>query len=122
MAATETDPATLMRDALAAVDRRDTDAFCAFLADDVRFRFGNAPAVEGIDAVRAAVEGFLASLAAVTHRVERAWPVAGGVVAHGRVTYTRPDGSALTVPFANVWQLAGDRVGEYLIFADVSAL
>jgi hypothetical protein len=41
---------------------------------------------------------------------------------HGQVTYTRHDGSQLSVPFANVLKLDGTRVREYLVFADASTL
>jgi hypothetical protein len=41
---------------------------------------------------------------------------------HGEVTYTRHDGSRLSVPFANIFKLDGTRVREYLVFADVSPL
>ena len=44
----------------AAIDARDADAFAAFLAEDGEFRFGNAPAVRGRAAIRAAVAGFFA--------------------------------------------------------------
>lgn len=43
--------------------------------------------------------------------------------AHRRaVTYTRHDGSTLTVPFANVFGMRDIRVAHYQIYADVSAL
>jgi ketosteroid isomerase-like protein len=106
----------------AAIDRKDADAFCAFIAPQGRFRFGNAPVVEGRAAIRELVAGFFGALAALSHRLEAAWPVPGGVVCHGVVTYTRHDGSQLSVPFCNVFAIAEDGIRDYRIFIDNSAL
>jgi len=106
----------------AAIDARDARAFAAFLAEDAECRFGNAPPVRGRDAIEAYVEGFFEALGGVSHRVEALWTSEGRLTCHGEVRYERRDGSALTVPFANVLYLAGDRVSRYLVFIDNSAL
>lgn len=49
----------------AAIDRKDAATFAAYLADDVMFRFGNAPPSHGHDTARAAVEAFFAGVAAL---------------------------------------------------------
>lgn len=113
-----TDLATLF----AAIDRKDADAFAGFIAPAGRFRFGNAPVVEGRAAIRDLVAGFFGALAALSHRLEASWPVPGGLVCHGVVTYTRHDGSALSVPFCNVFGIGDDGIRDYLIFIDNSAL
>ncbi len=107
---------------LGAVDARDTAAFGDHLAEDVVFRFGNAPAVAGAEAVRSATEQFLGGLRGISHSVTEVWEVDDVVAAHGSVTYTRLDGSTLSVPFALIWHLAGGLIHEYRIFVDVSAL
>jgi limonene-1,2-epoxide hydrolase len=38
------------------------------------------------------------------------------------VTYTRHNGSSLSVPFANVFELKGDKIASYRIYIDNSAL
>jgi len=38
------------------------------------------------------------------------------------VTYTRHDGSVLTVPFANVFEMRGDKIAAYRIYVDNSLL
>ena len=106
----------------AAVDGRDADAFASFLADDVRFRFGNAPVVEGRQTVRDVVAGFFGSIEAVCHEVVETLHAGDTVVSRGQATYTRKDGSVLSVPFANVFKLAGGKIREYLIYVDASAL
>jgi len=102
----------------AAIDARDADAFAAFLAEDGEFRFGNAPPVHGRAAFRAAVAGFVAAIGGGRHRLLASWTGPGSAVCEGEVTYPRHDGSTLTVPFANVFALAGGRIRSYRIYID----
>lgn len=106
----------------AAIDRRDADAFASHLAEDVVFQFGNAAPVAGRAAVREAVAGFFGSIAGLAHTLEQGWTTPDAVIVRGQVTYTRHDGSTLTVPFANLLELAGDGIARYGIFIDISAL
>lgn len=111
-----------MHAALKAVDDRDVERFCDCLHAQAAFRFANAPPVHGRAAIREALAHFFGTIAAIAHTVEAAWDTGDALVAHGRVTYTRPDGSELTVPFANVCYMDGDAIGEYLVFVDASGL
>jgi uncharacterized protein (TIGR02246 family) len=104
------------------IDAKDADGFAEFLTDDAIFRFGNGEPTRGRPAVREAVAGFFESVKALEHSVQESWAHRDTVVMHGKVTYTRHDGSRLQVPFANVFKLDGKRVREYLVFADVSQL
>lgn len=105
-----------------AIDARDVEAFTSFLAPECRFRFGNLPEVAGLDGIRQFVSGFFASIAALEHEIAERWEVPGGWVVHGVVSYTRQDGSVLTVPFAILLKTATAGITEYLIFADTSEL
>lgn len=105
-----------------AIDGKDSRAFSSFLAADCVFRFGNLPAVEGISGIEEFVSGFFDSIDSLSHEVEESWEVPGGVVCHGRVSYTRVDGSVLTVPFANILKGGSAGISEYYIFADTSQL
>jgi len=69
-----------------------------------------------------ATGGFFASIAALEHEIAERWEVPGGWVVHGVVSYTRQDGSVLTVPFAILLKTATAGITEYLIFADTSEL
>jgi len=114
--------ASWVRDLFTSIDSQDTPAFLGFLADNVSFRFGNAPVVDGKAAVGEVVSGFFKSIKSLRHEVIEYWAHPGSVVCHGEVTYTRHDASTLTVPFANILKLDGSLVREYIIFVDVSAL
>jgi ketosteroid isomerase-like protein len=104
------------------IDAKDAEGFAAFLTEDAVFRFGNAEPARGKKAVHEAVAGFFAGVKSLRHTVRESWSHPEAVVMHGEVTYTRHDGSQLSVPFANVFKLQGSLVREYLIFADASKL
>jgi ketosteroid isomerase-like protein len=106
----------------AAIDGRDAQAFAGFLAADGEFRFGNAPPVVGRDAVRDAVAGFFGAIGGCRHRLLRAWQTEGSVACEGEVTYTRHDGSQVTLPFANVFVLRGGEIASYRIYIDNAPL
>jgi ketosteroid isomerase-like protein len=106
----------------AVIDARDADGFVAQLTPDAEFRFGNAPAVHGREAIRAAVANFFAMIAGCRHRLLGHWNGPGTSVCEGEVTYTRRDGTTVTVPFANVFELRGERIAAYRIYIDNTPL
>jgi ketosteroid isomerase-like protein len=104
------------------IDAKDAEGFSGFLTEDAVFRFGNGEPARGKKAVHDAVAGFFEGVKSLRHTVRESWSHPDAVVMHGDVTYTRHDGSQLSVPFANVLKLDGTLVREYLVFADVSKL
>jgi ketosteroid isomerase-like protein len=105
-----------------AIDGMDATAFGTFLTEDAVFRFGNAPAVHGRAAIEQAVRHFFASIRRSRHRLGRVWPGADAVAVEGTVTYTRLDGSEVTLPFADTFVLRGERISEYNIYVDIAPL
>lgn len=107
----------------AAIDAGDVDGFMDWLAPDCSFVYGSSEPVRGPEAVRAAVEGFLAGFAAVSHRVNASWEVGDAAITEGAVTYSRRDGTSLTLPFCNVFHLAEEgRIRDYRIYIDPTQL
>jgi hypothetical protein len=106
----------------ASIDARNIEKFVSFLDADCDFRFGNLPAVTGIDSISDFVGGFFASVASLRHDLNEFWLMPDGAVCHGTVSYTRHDGSVLSVPFANIFKTRNLKIVEYLIFADTSQL
>ena len=100
----------------------DMEGFLGFIAADAEFRFGSAPPVRGHAAIRAAVEGFYSSIAALSHELQRIVAQDDTVVCEGEVTYTRHDGSMITLPFCNVFETDGDLITLYRIYADITPL
>ncbi len=104
------------------IDSSEAVAFCNFLTEDCQFTFGNMPTVQGRSAISDAVSGFFSSIAGLSHAVEQSWFNQDAVTSHGIVTYTRHDGSSLSVPYAVILKLDGDHVQDYRIYADTSQL
>ncbi len=112
----------LAKNLLAAVDRKDTEQFLGFIAEDARFRFGSAPPVIGHDAIRDAVGGFFASIAGLSHALEHVITSGSTLLIEGDVTYMRHDKSAITLPFVNVLEVANDLIVDYKIYIDIGPL
>jgi len=103
-----------------AIDAADASGFCAYLTEDAVFRFGNAPPVQGRPAIERAVSQFFESIRRLPHQLVRFWPAAHAVAVDGFVTYTRLDGTEITLPFADTLVLRGDRISEYYIYVDIA--
>lgn len=106
----------------AAIDRKDHAAFSGFLLSDACFRFGNQSPLIGRTPISASVSAFFDVLSSIRHQVENRWVVPEAAIVTGTVTYTRRDGSTLTVPFATVMRVTTEGISDYRIFADTSAL
>jgi ketosteroid isomerase-like protein len=109
-------------DLFAAIDAKDTPRFLSFLGEDAQFRYGNNPPAVGIDAIRAAVDGFFAAVKALSHSVDHVWGEPDHVICAGKVTYTRHDGRLISIPFCNVFAMRSGRIKDYLVYADPSPL
>jgi ketosteroid isomerase-like protein len=105
-----------------AIDAKDTKTFLEFIAEDGVFRFANAPAAQGHQAIGGGVEGFFGTIKASKHHISRTWDDAHSRVCQGEVTYTRLDNKTVTVPFVNVFLMRGDKISEYQIYIDLAPL
>jgi limonene-1,2-epoxide hydrolase len=106
----------------AAIDANDGEAFAKFLTPDASFRFGSAPAAVGRDAIVAGVEGFFATIAGCSHRIDKVIGRGDSLLCEGWVTYRRHDQTEVAVPFADVFELRGDLISEYKIYMDIAPL
>ncbi len=104
------------------VDGSDANTFVTFLTDEASFQFANAPVVKGKPAIREMLKGFFDSIKGLNHQLTDTWQQNDAVICRGVVTYTRHDGSTLTVPFANIFRLKDGLIDEYLIYVDASQL
>ncbi len=104
------------------IDAMDTERFLGFIAPDAQFRFGSTPAVRGHAGIRAAVEDFFSSIAALSHELQRLVAEGDSAVCEGEVTYTRHDGSTITLPFCNVFEVKDGLISLYRIYIDVAPL
>lgn len=104
------------------IDAMDADAFVGFLTDDATFRYGNQNPVEGTAAVREYVHTFFGMIDSLSHDVTGTVEGEGALCCWGEATYVKPDGTRVTLPFANVFRLQGAKVKDYLVHIDPSPL
>jgi ketosteroid isomerase-like protein len=104
------------------IDAGDAAGFVDFLTPDAQFRFGNAPVILGVREIGAAVTGFFGTIRSSQHRLVKSWCTHETAGCEGEVTYMRHDGTIVTFPFANVFQLRGDKISCYRIYIDISSL
>ncbi len=109
-------------DVFAAIDSKDAEAFVGFLTEDAVFRFGSAPAVQGRDAIRSAVDGFFGTIAACSHDVQNTLSNGSTLVCEGDVTYRRQNDTEITLPFTDVFEYDGELISHYKIYIDISPL
>jgi hypothetical protein len=95
-----------------AIDRMDPDGFVRFLTDDGSFRFGKIPAIRGRPAIRDAVAHFFASIGGLSHHITGIYEQGDTAIVEGEVTYTRKDGSRITIPFADFFTLSRPLFGS----------
>lgn len=104
------------------IDSMEPDAFARHLADDVRFTFGNAETVVGRDNVRDVWAGFCEGIDGVHHDVIEEFGDDAATVVESTVTYTRKDGSTVSLPVVTIYRGEGDLIADYRIFMDVAPL
>ncbi len=109
-------------DLFADIDSMEPDRFAAHLADDVSFRFGNADAVHGRDAVRDVWAGFCETVDGVSHEIVEQFESGDATIAESNVTYTKKDGAQVTVPVVTIYRSGGELIDDYRVFIDLAPL
>ena len=82
---------------LGAMDRLDLDAYLGFLSEDCAMRFNNGPALAGKPAIRAMLEGYWKSFAAIEHDLVNIYGDDKRFALEADNHYRRHDGGAVTV-------------------------
>lgn len=111
-----------IRDMFAALDRASVPGLFPYLHDDVVWRFASYPAGRGKDSFAAGWSAMSARVKTLEHVIHRVWGQGEDLFCQGEVTYHLLDRPSVTVPFANIFRLRGDRISEYLIYVDASAV
>ena len=106
----------------ASIDAMDTESFLAFITPNGTFRFGSAPPVQGRRAIAEAVGGFFSSIAGLEHTLHRILSSDDVAMIEGEATYTRHDGSTISLPFVNVFECEGALISDYRIYIDIGPL
>jgi len=105
-----------------AVDNKNLDFLDGILADDVNFRIGNYETVGGKPNVLAANEQFFTSITSMNHTIDKVWQFENDVLCNGVVDYIRLDGSECSAYFLTVLTFVNDKIVDYFVYVDISAL
>ena len=110
-----------------AIDSMQVEKFASYFAQESLFRFGNAEAVSGPQAIKEANTTFFQSIAKLEHNITGIWHGEwehGSVVSvEANVTYTRKDGTQTApLPVTSTIRIQTDKIKEYRIFMDISPL
>jgi hypothetical protein len=104
------------------IDNADVSTFLSYLDVDANFKFANIPVVSGTKNIGEFLEGFFKSIKSLKHKNLEIYELTGIRFVNGNVTYTRHDGSTLSVDYSNTFKLKGNKIKDYLIFVDNSEL
>ena len=105
-----------------AIDDMNTEEFVSYLSEDAILRFGNQSVVEGKKIIFKYIDAFFKAIKAISHSELEIWQLSDVSFVNGRVTYTRLDGTHLSVVFSNTFKMKDNLIREYLIYVDNSEL
>ncbi|WP_172280153.1 nuclear transport factor 2 family protein [Chryseobacterium sp. LAM-KRS1] len=107
---------------LSAIDSKDPNKFAEFLSEDSVFKFGNFPEEVGKSAIFKAQTDFYNSIKDLKHKILRIWKDSTSTVVQMEVSYTRHDGSNITLPVTDVFVFDGNKITHTLIYMDINPL
>lgn len=104
-------------------DKKDIDALAPWFGEKISVRFGNQPAIEGRDAVIETFRQFYSGIAGMKHARDTVIVDGDNICSTATVTYTRLDGSNVSMPVASVLHRdAGGKLDKLNIFIDINPL
>jgi ketosteroid isomerase-like protein len=98
----------------------DSEGFIGFFTDKPMYQFGNGEPCLNKAAIKASVDNFFGSVAALYHDIRNLWEVGDVVFVEMDVTYWRKDGTSITLPCCDIFRFQGDQVAELRIFMDAN--
>jgi ketosteroid isomerase-like protein len=105
-----------------AVDSKDEQRMARFLTENCTFVYANSEPVVGRANIAEASKNFIASIAAIKHKLLDVWAVDDVIVSRLEVTYTRKDESTLIVPAVTIWRVRNKQIDDYRIYIDIAPL
>ena len=106
-----------------ALDSGDIVQMVQYMTEDVVTAFGNFPELNGKAAFQLMFRDVAKSVSGVRHDIHDLWQVdqdADVLVARMTVTYTRHDGSTISLPCCNVFRMHANLVSHYSVYMDIT--
>jgi FAD/FMN-containing dehydrogenase/ketosteroid isomerase-like protein len=98
----------------------DSAGFISFFTDTPMYQFGNAEPCLTKSAIHDSVAAFFSAVSALYHDIRNIWEDGDTVFVEMDVIYWRKDGSAVTLPCADIFRFEGDKVSELRIYMDAT--
>src|SRR5262245_6025236 len=98
----------------------DSVGFIGFFTDKPMYKFGNGEPCLNKAAIKAAVDAFFGSVAALYHDIRNLWEVGDTLFVEMDVTYWRKDGTSINLPCCDIFRFEGNQVSELRIFMDAN--
>jgi len=111
-----------LRDAYDKADGLDAAGWAALFEDAAPFTMGNNPAMVGPAEIEAGLEGFFGGIGGMHHDFTNRVTVGNTEFVEAKVTYTRLDGSTVTVPGAAIIELNGSKIAAARSYVDIMPL
>jgi ketosteroid isomerase-like protein len=109
-----------VRKYFATVDKLNVDNIIANFAEDGRFRFGNAELAVGKEAIRDALAEFFSAINAMHHENVGLWLGDNSAVFEAEVTYTRQDGTTVTLPCVSILRFRDNFIYDFRMLMDAA--
>jgi hypothetical protein len=109
-------------DLYAKVDAMDAAGFAAAFTSDGVFKYGNWPEVQGRAAIEAMCADFFKGIAGIHHRIVREYRDGDSRLLEFEATYTRHDGSTVSLPAVTRFLMDGELARHSQVFMDVNPL
>ncbi len=100
----------------------DERQLAPFFSENCTFVYANSEPVVGRANIAESSKNFMALIAGIKHQVLDVWAIDDVIVSQLAVTYTRHDGSTLTVPGVTIWRMRDRQIDDYRIYVDVAPL
>ncbi len=100
------------------IDSMDADAFLEYLTDDAVFIYGSGKPVTGKESIRVFLGAFYSNLAAIRHLIIGVWQMDEAIFIQTKCTYSMKDDREITIPALNLFNMKGNLIKDYLIYAD----
>ena len=107
-------------DLFADIDRMDANAFASHLSEDCTLRFGNAPEVQGRQAIEDSIAQFFGLIEGLQRRIVEQWESGDATILQLEVTYTRLDGHQATIPVCTLYRRGERFIDDYRVFIDLA--
>ena len=103
-------------------DRLKPSEFVRHFADDATFAYGNGPVLRGPAQIEEMMNTLLSQIRSISHEVEDVVTDGSKYASQVRATFTRHNGTALTLPGCSIIERQVRGIVDYRVYIDSSEL